>query len=146
MFRCSTRGSGPLPRWANCFDRPAGYPWLSQTGLQAGYLVVRCVRLLGFLGSPKFEQALYRPTHKGSARRSGSLGQGAHTATPRPVAVSAPFVVPLCGLGCGIRMKTLGAGPRTAPELLQFCCSCGCFGGTTHRGVSSDSHPFVKER
>ena len=50
--------------------------------LQAGYLVVRGVRLLGFLGSAKLEQALYRPIHKGSARRPGSLGQGAHTATP----------------------------------------------------------------
>ena len=75
-----------------------GYPWLSQIGLQAWYLVVRRVRLLGFLGSPKFEQALYRPTHKGSTGRSGTLGQGAHSATSRPVAVSAPFVVPLCGL------------------------------------------------
>ena len=95
------------------------------------------MRLLGLLGSPKFEQALYKPAHKGGARRSGSLGQGAYTATSRPMAVSAPLVVSLCGLGCGIRleipgadpkteqqrfrvirMKTLGAGPRTAPKVV----------------------------
>ena len=108
------------------------------------------------LSSPKFEQALYRPTYKGSAGRSGTLGQGTHTATPRPVAGSAPLVVLLCGLGCGIRLETRGAEPRieqqrfgvirmkipgarrrTALELLQFCCSCDFFGGTTHWGVSA---------
>ena len=67
--------SGPFPRWSTSFDRPAGNGWLSQIGLQAKYLVVRGVRLLGFLGSAKLEQALYRPIHKGSARRPGSLGQ-----------------------------------------------------------------------
>ena len=152
----SSSASGPLPRWSTRFDRLAGNAWLSQIGLQAGYLVVRGVRLLGFLGSTKFEQALYRPIHKGCARRPGSLGQGAHAATPRPVAISAPLKVFLCGLECGIRtealgadprtvhqrfgvirMKTPGAGPRTAPGLLQFCCRCDCFGGTTHRGVSA---------
>ena len=107
---------GLLPRWSTCFDRPAGNAWLSQIGLQAGYLVVRSVRLLGFLGSTTFEHALYRSTHKGSARRPGSLGQGAHTATPRPVAISAPLKVLLCGLGCGIRTETPGADSRTVQQ------------------------------
>ena len=61
-------GSGPLPHWSACFDWPAGYPRLSQIGLQAGYLVVCRVRLLGLFSSPKFEQALYRPTHKRQRR------------------------------------------------------------------------------
>ena len=122
--------------------RPAGYARLSQIGLQAGYLVVCRVRLLGLLSSQILEQALRGPTHKGSARRSGSLGQGAHTATPRPVAVSAPLEVSLCGLESFAwnprrRPKDRAAAPRTAPELLQFCCSCDCFGGTKHREVSA---------
>ena len=108
----SSSASGPLPRWSTRFDRLAGNAWLSQIGLQAGYLVVRGVRLLGFLGSTKFEQALYRPIHKGRARRPGSLGQGAHAATPRPVAISAPLKVFLCGLECGIRTETPGARPK----------------------------------
>ena len=81
--------SGPLPRLSTRIDWSAGYAWISQIGLQAGYLVVRGMWLLGFFGSAKLEQALYRPSHKGSERRSGSFGQGAHAATPRPVAVSA---------------------------------------------------------
>ena len=48
-----------------------------QIGLQAGCLVVRGMWLLGFFGSATLEQALYRPGHKGSERRSGSFGQGA---------------------------------------------------------------------
>ena len=82
----------------------------------AGCLVVRGVRLLDFFGSTKFEQALYRPIHKGSARRPGSLGQGAHAATPHPVAMSASLRVLLCGLGCGIRTETPGADPRTVHQ------------------------------
>ena len=50
--------SRPLSRWSTRFDRPAGNAWLSQIGLQAVSLVVRSVRLMGFLGSPKFEQGL----------------------------------------------------------------------------------------
>ena len=43
--------SGPFPRWSARFDRPAGNAWLSQIGLQAGYLMVRGVRLLGWASS-----------------------------------------------------------------------------------------------
>ena len=123
--------SGPFPRLSARIDWPAGYAWIPQIGLQAGYLVVRGMWLLGFFGSANLEQALYRPRHKSSEGRSGSFGQGAHAATPRPVAVSAPLKGELSGLGYGnarrrpkdraqrlgvIRMKTRGAGPRTAPR------------------------------
>ena len=57
--------------------------------------------------------SLYRPSHKGSEGRSGSFGQGAHAATPRPVAVSTSLKGELSGLGCGIRTETKGADPRT---------------------------------
>ena len=72
--------SRPFPRWSTCPDWPAGYAWLPQIGLQAGYLVVRGMRLLGFFGSAKLEQPLYGPSHEGSEGRSGSFGQGAHVA------------------------------------------------------------------
>ena len=113
---------------------PAGYAWLPQIGLQAGYLVVRGMRLLGFFGSAKLEQALYRPSHEGSERRSGSFGQGPHAATPRPVAISALLKGASMRFGVWdphgnpgrrpkdraqrfgvIRRKTPGADPRTAP-------------------------------
>ena len=40
-----------------------------------------------------------------------------------------------------------GRRPKNrAGVVVAGCCSCDCFGGTTHRGgVSSDSHPFVKD-
>ena len=52
--------SGPLPRWSTFLDWPAGHAWLPQIDLQAGYLVVRGMRLLGFFGSAKLEQCLVR--------------------------------------------------------------------------------------
>ena len=75
--------------------------------------MVRRVRLLCHLSSPILQQVLWGPTFKGSTGRSGTFGQGAHSATSRPVAVSAPFKVPLCGSGCGIRLETLDADPKT---------------------------------
>ena len=157
--------SGPFPRWSTCLDWPAGYAWLPQIGLQAGYLVVRGMRLLGFFGSAKLEQALYRPSHEGSERRSGSFGQGAHAATPRPVAISAFLKGASMRFGCGIRTETPGADPRTvhsglgssagkprAPTQEPRRGSCSFVQSRLLRwddssgGVSSDSHPFVKER
>ena len=147
--------SGPFPRSTARIDWPAGYAWIPQIGQQAGYLVVRGMWLLGFFGSAKLEQALYRPSHKGSERRSGSFVQRAHAATPRPVAVSASLKGELSGLGVGSARKPQaptqgpstavrghphenpGRQPKNRAVVVAVLLSRDCFGGTTHREVSA---------
>ena len=115
--------SGPFPRLSHRIDWPAGYAWISQIGLQAEYLVVRGMWLLGFFGSAKFEQALCRPSHKGSERLSGSFGQGAHATSGGSLRIIEGCIYSVWVVDPRyraqrfgvIRMKTLGAGPRTAP-------------------------------
>ena len=108
--------SEPLPRRATCFDRLAVNAWLSQNGVQAWHLVVWHVWILGHLSSPIFEQAWCRQTYKRGAGRSGTAGERAATACS--MAVPVRMMAPPCGSGCGIRVETPGADPKT--EQMRF--------------------------
>ena len=132
--------SGPFPRWSTCLDWPAGYAWFPQIGLQAGYMVVCGMRLLGFFGSAKLEQALCRPSHEGSERRSGSFGQGAHAAPPTSsgnLRIIKGCIYAVWGVGSARKPRAPTQEPRRGScsfvwwRLLRWDDSSG--------GVSSDS-------
>ena len=81
--------SGPFPRLSTRIDWSAGLRMdLTKLAYKRG--IWWCVTCGSWASSAarNLRQALYRPSHKGSERRSGSFGQGAHAESPRPVAVS----------------------------------------------------------
>ena len=90
--------------------------------------MVRGVWLLGFFGSAKLEQALCRPSHKGSGRRPGSFGQGAHAATPRPVAVSASLKGASMRFGVWDPHGNPGRRPKNRAVVVAVLLSRDCLG------------------